>query len=572
MKVVSTEQMRAIEAAADANGISFRTMFERVAQAAVQRITERLAAIEEPRVTILVGGGNNGGDGLVTALKLAEDERFTVAVYLVKPRPDDDEDLAALRKTNAFIAEAENDQQYRVLRNTVASANLVVDAVFGIGVRLPLEGDIAKILRNVQQAINTPPPPPTEGIVYTPPAAQHPAQPVRPFVLALDCPSGIDCDSGEADKHAISADETLTFIAVKQGLLLNPAAAHVGVLSLATLGIPDDLPELKSQPIDFATPSHIRAMLPPQDDTGHKYSNGKVMIAAGSVNYAGAAGLAALGAYRAGAGLVTVAAPMPVVAGLAAQVLEPTWVMLPHDMGVIGEKAAEVLLKEIDGYKALLIGPGLGTEETTRDMLVSLLEQTAAEAPKRRENRPIGFLRANKPAEETEAEAEDAPISLPPLVLDADALNLLAQVEDWPQKLPANTIITPHTGEMARLCKLETAEVQANRLTLAREKAEAWHVNVLLKGAHTVIAAPDGRTMVLPFKTAALATAGTGDVLAGMIVSLLGQGLAPFDAAVVGAYLHGMAGVLAGHQRGAARSVVASDVAGQIGTALGHLA
>lgn len=570
VKIVSVEQMQQIEAAADADGISYDTMFERVALAVADRIVEHVRAVDEPRVAILVGGGNNGGDGLVAAVRLKEIIDVEVGVYLVKPR-DDDEKLQAVHNADIFVAEAENDQQYRVLRNMVASAHVVVDAIFGIGVRLPLEGDITKILRNIGQALNPPPIAPVEGILIDPEAEPAPTAGTGQIVIALDCPSGVDCDTGEVDKLALRADETITFIAVKQGLLLPPAAEHVGKLWVATLGIPSDLEAMKSITPEFVTGSAVSGMLPKRSMMAHKGTFGKVMIVAGSVNYTGAAGLAAFGAYRSGAGLVTVAAPMPVVAGLAAQLLEATWVLLPHDMGVLSEAAAEVITKEITSYRALLIGPGIGQEDTTKDMLLKLFEQTQQKP--RRAARRIGFAGLPPQGDEApEGEAdEDEQVVLPPMVLDADALNLLATVEAWWEQVPAGTVITPHPGEMARLSGLETSDVQSRRLELAQEKAAAWNVVVVLKGAHTIVAAPDGRVAVLPFKTSALATAGTGDVLAGVITSLRAQDVEPFEAAVAGAYVHGSAGATAAAYAGNEDSVVAGDVLEMLGEAISRL-
>jgi len=570
LKVVSVEQMQAIETAADADGITFDTMFKRVALAAASRIMSYVQGVPGAKVAILVGGGNNGGDGLVTALRLTEiSEEIEVGVYLVKPRPDDDPKLQAVREAGVFIAEADKDQQYRVLRTLIASANVVVDAIFGIGLRLPLEGDISKIMRSIQQALHSTPPSPPEGVVIDAETALTASPMVRQFVLALDCPSGIDCDTGAVDKLAITADETLTFIAVKQGMLLAPAAEYVGRLSIATLGIPADLDELKAVPVELIDSLQARQMLPPRPSLSHKGTFGKVIIAAGSVNYTGAAGLAALGAYRSGAGLVTIAAPGPVVSALASQMLETTWVMLPHDMGVISEGGAEIIVKELDGCNAMLLGPGMGQEDTTKDMLLKLFEQTS-EKP-HQPARTIGFSGVKRIDKHKENPESETKVVLPPLVLDADALNLLAKVENWWEQIPANTILTPHPGEMARLCGIERDEVTANRLELTREKAAAWNAVVLLKGAHTVIAAPDGRTAVLPFKTSALATAGTGDVLAGIIVSLLAQSAEPFTAAALGGYLHGSAGVMASDYAGNRYSVMASSIADHLETALQQL-
>lgn len=561
--------MRDIEEAAFAEGISQTLMFERVALATAQHIHQRVAHLSDARITFLVGGGNNGTDGLVSAVHLHSiAPTLNIGVYIVKARSEDDPYLQAAKDAELFIVEAAKDQQYRLLRNMVASADVVVDAVLGIGTRLPLEGEITKIFRNIHQALTMQAEYPPEGIVIQ--TAQLPDSPMlkKPFVLALDCPSGINADSGEVDKLALQADETLTFIAVKQGMLIAPAAEHVGNLSVATLGIPPTLGALQSQPIQLATQPHIQQRIPSRADLSHKGSVGKVFIVGGSVNYVGAVGLSAKAAYRAGAGRVTVAAPMPVLSALASQLLEPTWVMLPQSMGIITENAADVLQTELEGYDALLIGPGLGQEEETAEMLMRFLATAHQPSKHAKERRSLGF---GIPQTAPKPDDSENTFKIPPLVLDADALNLLAKRENWHETLPAQTILTPHPGEMARLCGISTQEVQAQRMALAIEKAAAWQAIVVLKGAHTVVTAPDGQAVVLPFKTSALATAGTGDVLAGVIVGLLGQGLSPFDAAVVGAYVHGGAGMLALAFAGSPHGVIASDVLEVIGNVIGEL-
>jgi NAD(P)H-hydrate epimerase len=226
----------------------------------------------------------------------------------------------------------------------------------------------------------------------------------------------------------------------------------------------------------------------------------------------------------------------------------------------------QVIIKEIDGYNALLIGPGLATEDTTKDMLLKLFEQT--EEKPRRQSRSIGFAGIPKVDETETADEKEKQVKLPPLVMDADALNLLAKIDEWWKLLPENTILTPHPGEMGRLCGIERDEVENNRMGLAKEKAAEWNCIVLLKGAHTIIAAPNGKTAVLPFKTSALATAGSGDVLAGIIVSLLAQGAQPFDAAVAGGFYHGLAGTTALKTIGNARSVIATDLIKMLGSVL----
>lgn len=558
-KVVSIEQMREIEAAADAAGTSYDQMMENAGRALAERVKQILADAPKPddaSVTVLVGPGKNGGDGLVAGRILAQDTSAQVRFYLLKPRDEDDPHFAAIRAASLFTAVAGDDQRYRVLTNMIASATVVIDALFGIGVSLPLRDDAAKLLRNVQKALleaNT-----SDEAPLVTPAEPSPNRGNRPYILAVDCPSGLDCDSGELDKNGLHADETVTFIAAKRGHFIFPGAQAVGRLTISGIGISPNTAGLRDEPRQIADAATARELLPARPTDANKGTFGKALIVGGSINYTGAAALCAMSAYRSGAGLVTVGAPAPVIAALAARILEATWLLLPHDMGVIASSAANVLKDELQSYDALLIGPGMGREKTTGELLQTLLTRHNNQSLPRRS---IGFA-APKPDDSADSQAES--IRLPPLVIDADGLNLLSEMDEWWTLLPEGTIITPHPGEMARLAKLETGQVQADRWGIAAQKAAEWKVVLVLKGAHTLIADPDGRVVVLPFKESALATAGTGDVLAGIIAGLLAQGLKPFDAALVGGYVHQLAGVQAAWAVGSSRSVVAGHVVDSI--------
>jgi ADP-dependent NAD(P)H-hydrate dehydratase / NAD(P)H-hydrate epimerase len=527
LKIASVERMRLIEAAADAAGLSYDQMMQNAGRATGLRAMAILAGRENARVTVLVGPGNNGGDGLVAGRIIAQESSATVRFYLLKKRDENDPNLITARDTGALIADAEDDQRYRVLQNMIASADLLIDALFGIGIRLPLTGDAAKLLQNIHRTLNELGDEVTEMPIIMP-ALPAPAVRHLPYILAVDCPSGLNCDTGALDKNAISADETITYIAAKPGLFKFPGASAVGKLTISTIGVPQDLPELKAETSLLVDAAAVRERLPARPPNSHKGMYGRALIVAGSGNYIGAPGMAAAAAYRAGSGLVTVAAPPNVVNILSGRLFEPTWMPLPSD------GAAKLIRGELDSVSALLIGPGWGRESGTRDLLTSLLDQK--------------------------------PENFPPLIVDADGLNLLSEIENWWTLLPKNTVITPHPGEMSRLCKTDTATIQANRWAIAAQKTKEWGIVVLLKGAHTLIAHPDGQLAALPFKTDALAKAGTGDVLSGVIVGLLAQGLSPFDAAVVGGYLHGLAGELAAQQT-SARSVVAGDVIDSLGAA-----
>jgi NAD(P)H-hydrate epimerase len=323
------------------------------------------------------------------------------------------------------------------------------------------------------------------------------------------------------------------------------------------IGIPADL--YADIALEMATPAQIASLLPVRPAGAHKGTFGKALVVAGSVNYTGAAYLAAGSATRVGTGLVTLAPPQAIYPIVAARLAEATFLLLPHDMGVLAPDAVKVLSEKVKDYDALLLGPGFGQEKPTEEFLDQLLG-----GQKVARSRRLGFAR-----EEVEEKAAEG-LKLPPLVVDADGLNLLAKLEDWPQVLPSETILTPHPGEMARLMGCETSEVQADRIGCATQMAARWGHVVVLKGAYSVVASPEGRVTLLPFANPAMATAGSGDVLAGAIVGMRAQGLAPFEAALVGAYLHGLAGELARDALGDA-GVVAGDLMAMLPLAMRRL-
>lgn len=552
-KVVSVTLMRDIEAAAEAAGLPSSMLMENAGRATAERVKQLLAQQDgaDTKVTVLVGPGNNGGDALVAGRFLAEETTAQVRFYFYKPRDENDALFQAVKNLGVFMADAKSDQRYRVLVNLVASATFILDGLFGIGVRLPLRDDAAKLLRAIKQGLNEGSDQQNDGVscLYRP-VHNESTSPIRPYVLALDCPSGLNCDTGELDSNTIYADETITYIAAKPGLFQFPGAAAVGKLTLSSLGVPANSPVLKDVSAFVAGGSEVQGALPSRPLNSNKGTFGKALIIGGSANYLGAPALAATAAYRSGAGLVSIGAPSSIVPVIASGIPEATWLMLPHELGLLTADAAALIRDAAARYQSMLIGVGMGNEKETRDFLMTLLKSD--KAPKPRSG--IGFTSAST----SETNSEDKG-KLPPLVLDADALNILSQLERWWEQLPPNTIITPHPGEMGRLAGISTDAVQTSRLAIAQEKARLWNVVLVLKGAHTIVASPEGDTAILPFKISSLAKAGTGDVLAGVITGLLAQGLTPFAAAWSGAYLHGLAGELAAEQLGE-RAVVATDV------------
>jgi len=543
MKLISIAQMRAIEAEANTAGLTYDQMLQNAGLALAQVIANEFKDDVHVLYAVgLVGTGNNGGDTLV-ALSALVSAGWAASIYLVGARPPADPLLQKLLDQNIQVVHSEQDAQFEALDELLSQAEVLLDGVLGIGVQLPLRPEIARVLGHVA------------GLEK------------RPTVVAVDCPSGIDCDSGECAPEVIPAALTVCMAAVKQGLLRAPAFEYVGQLHAVDIGLPAGLKALDEVTNSVVTQAQVTALLPLRSKFAHKGTFGTALIAAGSINFTGAAFLAGKAAYRSGAGLVRMAVPGSLHTSMAGQLPEVTWLLLPHQMGVIAEAAAEVLLKNLDKADALLIGPGFGQEETTRVFVKRLFGMTNPSLYHLGAGN-FGFLPRSDSQPETEAQVN---VKLPPLVVDADALKLLAKLPDWAEQLPPLSVLTPHPGEMAILTGLTVEEIQANRVEIAVRFAGQWNQVVVLKGAITVIAAPGQGARLIPVATSALARAGTGDVLSGIIVSLLAQGLPPFAAATAGAWLHAYAGLEAEAYLETPTSVLASDVLESIPSVLARL-
>jgi hydroxyethylthiazole kinase-like uncharacterized protein yjeF len=527
-KIVTVAQMRNIEQDADASGLSYAQMMENAGRSVAEALMERMEEIEGSFVLLLVGSGNNGGDALVAGHYLAE-AGAKVAAYLIKTLAEDDPNLARLVKRGLEIDVAEKDRGGRKLSAHIEEADAIIDGLLGTGFELPLRDSGKKLLSDVKKNLAK--------------------RMETPFILAVDCPSGLECDTGEIAEEALHADLTVTFAAAKPGLLRFPGGGYVGEIQVADIGIAEDQKEMASVNIEIASAEVVRAWLPERPKDAHKGTFGRVVVVAGSINYPGAAALAGLAAYRVGSGLVTMAVPGSIQGLIAHRIPEATWIILPHELGAIAESAVDVLEKELKGTKALLIGPGLGQDPSTAAFLNRLISDQAGGARGR-----IGFVGAE---DDNSSEVE----TLPPCIIDADGLKLLKKIRDWEKKLPRESILTPHPGEMSVLTDEKKESIQADRIECARKWAERWGHVVVLKGAFTVISAPDGRATVLPFATAALAKAGTGDVLAGAVAGFRAQGVGAYEAAILGAYVHAQAGIYAAQIVGTEASVLAGEVA-----------
>ena len=516
MKLLTSAEMRELEERAEAAGVSTETLMENAGLAVAQEIWMQLGSLEDRRIAVLVGPGNNGGDGLVAARHLFE-WGAQIRVYALRERSDAQwTQTVEMGVPCGTVAEDDN---FDALEALLSGAEAIVDALLGTGSSRPIEGDLAGIMQRL---------------------AAIRSRTVKPKLVAVDLPTGLDADSGRLDPLAVAADETVTFHAPKVGLYMQPGAAAAGSVQQVEIGIPAGLDEdLQTEVLERRA---AKALLPARPLDGHKGTFGRVLVIAGSSRYPGAAVLAARGAYRAGAGLVTIATPQSIASQMVAAVPEATLLPLPeYDEGVISGFAAwEAVRDELESVDAVVIGCGFGRHDHSGKFVREFLISPEVAAVKG-------------------------------IVVDADGLNLLSSdLSNLPNAV-APVVLTPHPGEMGTLTGLSTDDVQRQRLTLARDRAAEWNCHVVLKGANTVVATPDHRARVSEVAQPALATAGTGDVLSGAIGALIAQGLNMFDAATLGVYLHGDAGNRAARARGTI-GVTAGDVADQIAMASRSLA
>ena len=511
MHIVTVAEMRELETRADHEyGLTSHILMENAGKSAADILVthiNRPRSVAELEFLILVGPGNNGGDGLVMARHLRK-WGGKVSLYRWKEQrlTIDEEDVP------------ENDTQEK-LEEKLQRASYVLDALLGTGVSRPLPESMRNLLGRVRQE-------------------REKRDTLR--VVAIDLPTGMNADTGEVDPGTIPADVTITLACPKQGFFFFPGREFIGTLYVGDIGLPAELEaHLRSE---MLTGALVKNMLPERPLDSNKGTFGKVMLLCGSPPYPGSAFLAGSGAGRVGAGLITLAVTKEMHAIYASALHEATFVILP-DEGAESFERSSTLLDHLEGYRSLLIGPGLGQSPSTREAILQILEHLRAMPDEQR----------------------------PRLVIDADGLNNLSAMERWWTLLPADTVITPHPGEMGRLCNgLKVSGGNVDRLELARSKAMEWQVTLVLKGACTIIAEPAGRTRINWLANPALATAGTGDVLAGLVAGLLAQHVSSFDAASAAVYLHAAAAELVSAEIGYA-GLLASDLLPKIPRAMMRL-
>ncbi len=463
------------------------------------------------RVVVMVGKGNNGGDGLVAAKHLAPDGPIRVLLTVPARELRDDlfVHLNALRERQVSIEEAHAQSPPR-LTHALRDADLLIDAIFGTGFRGPAQGVAAHMI----EAANA------SGVP----------------ILAVDVPSGVDATVGRADPPCIHAVATVAMALPKIGTVQYPAASHVGRLFVADIGIPESLVRETPIPTSLATSAWVDRTIPHRPADVHKGRFGRVAILGGARGYAGAPLLAARGAVRAGAGLVTIGLPSSLSTVPPASLPEAMTRALPENSsGTLTKDGYEAVLEFAASADVIAVGPGLSNHPDAVGLVGRLLPRLTC-----------------------------------PVVLDADGVNAFAGDAHRLHDVPASLVITPHPGEMARLLGREVQSVQNDRVGTAREAARLVGGVAVLKGARTVVAGPDGRALVIPTGNPAMATGGMGDVLTGAVAALIGAGMPAFEAAACAAYLHGLAGDLAASALGE-WGVLASEVADRLPRALARV-
>ena len=505
MRVVTSAQIAELDRrATEQHGIPVTKLMESAGRRVAQVAREVLRVRGGP-VVVLTGKGNNGGDGLVAARHLAA-QGIPVTALLIGPESEyAGEARRTLKEARAAGVEVRAPEGTSGLRALLASASLIIDALFGTGFRGPARGLAAELIQ-------------AADVSKTP-------------ILAVDVPSGLNSDTGVPEGSAIRATATVTMGLPKVGLLLYPGAELAGTIYVADIGYPSALTEDPNLRTHLVTGEMVRAVIPRRPSESHKGTFGRTLIVAGSVGFTGAPVLASLGALRVGAGLVTLAVPREIYPIVAAHLLEAMPVPLEDDRGALAESALARVEELAAISDVVAVGPGLSTTPGVRGVVQ-------------------GLLRSGKP-----------------LVIDADGLNVLAGRAEILREAVAPVVITPHPGELARLLGKETADILNDRLGEARAASARLRCVVVLKSAGSIVATPDGEAFITRTGNPGMATGGMGDVLTGAIASLIGQGAAPVDAAWAGAYLHGLAAdVLAGEM--GMVGMLASEVAGRLPVAI----
>lgn len=485
MKIAMVEEMQYIERMAmDSYGIPGVLLMENAGAGVARALAEVLGTLKDKKICVFAGRGNNGGDGFVAARHI-HNAGAKVKIFFLGENEQIQGDARLhfdiLTKMQLDIIEVRGDRDWDKVRLALIFTDGVVDALLGTGFRGDVRGNHAEVIALINNRQTT--------------------------VVAVDLPSGLHANTGFVSGYCIKATKTVTFGLPKPGLLLYPGTEYVGDLEVIDLGIPLELLQDEEIHQNLITEELVHTRIPQRAADTHKGDNGKILVIAGSAGMTGAAALASLGVLRSGGGLVKLGIAESLHDIMETKCTEVMTQALPEgERGCLSLAAQPIILELAESANVLLVGPGLGVAGDVPQLVQKLIHQ----------------------------------ISIP-MVIDADGLNIIANNPEILEQAAGALVFTPHPGEMARLTKMSVADVQANRVEVARTYAQRWGATVVLKGARTVVAAPDGQIYINVTGNPSLATGGTGDVLAGMIAGFIGQGLTPEAAAVTAVYIHGRA-------------------------------
>ncbi len=488
-------------------------LMENAGRAVAVKALEILDGVSRKQVLILAGKGNNGGDALVAARHLSE-LGAEVKLFLFFPPEQFGEDAlinwGLLDKLGINYNCLNDENSLYLLKLRLNQCDLIIDGIFGTGFRGKPDDATTRAIQTINES----------GVP----------------ILAIDVPSGLNADTGEVEGECIQARYTVTFAYAKRGLVMFPGKKYAGSLEVAHISLPQKALEIVETEEYYIDETFAQKLLPPRQKEGFKNTFGHVLVVAGSAGMTGAAFLASRAVLRSGAGLVTACLPSSLANEF--DVVNPEVITCGVEEtkeGTISSAAGTEIKRRLQGKQAVIFGPGLGATAEIRGLLEKMLEGLHV-----------------------------------PLIIDADGLNVLALDGGILNRVQCPLILTPHPGEMARLLGLSTAEVQKDRVVAAQEAAVYFNAVVVLKGAATVTATPQGQVFINSSGCSALATAGSGDVLSGVIGGLAAQGIEPVAAAVLGVYIHGLAGEIAAKELGE-RSVMAGDVLERLPYAFRHL-
>lgn len=504
MQLVTAEEMRRLDQTASSDfHIPSIVLMENAGRQLAEAVKRYLGPeLAGRHVVVVCGKGNNGGDGLVCARHLLN-WGAEVKVFLLTRgqdlRGDAATNWAALTSMEAKIYEITAERELQKMQIALMRAEVVLDAIYGTGFRGQAAGLVGQAITMINQS-------------------------ARP-IIAADLPSGLEADTGRVYGPCIRAQETVTFALPKLGLYLEPGASLAGRITVADISIPASLLRREDAGRQLLTREWCQRRVSPRQAGGHKGTYGHVLVVGGSEGMTGAVVMAGEAALRAGAGMVTAAVPAPLHPILELKTTEVLTRPLPETPSRgISEQALENILSLGAKMSVLAIGPGMGRDPSSQALVRGLVRRAQL-----------------------------------PLVIDADGLNALVGHTDILHQAQAPLVLTPHPGEMARLWGTTTDKIQSNRLEIAENAARAWNAIVVLKGAKTIVAVPEGPTYINPTGNPGMGTAGSGDVLTGAIAAFIAQGLAPREAACLGVFVHGAAGDLMAARLGQ-RGLIAGDL------------